>query len=213
MTAPRVVHGNSLRALSGGRLGRFDVVMADPPYAVSTWRHDDEWLAHPDVPAVLTAAARSLAPRGTMFVFTAASGRSVRLHLEAVQKVLPLNRVLVWHKRFVRQHVPGPWRWNAVLILVFGRGSWGVAKDGSVFTTTNNRYGLTRHPAEVPLDVAERLWAPFAGRKGRALDPFCGSGSLLMPAASMGWEVVGVEVQERWARLASRRLKTAAGGA
>ena len=46
----------------------------------------------------------------------------------------------------------------------------------------------------VPNDLAADITAAFAIKDARVLDPFCGSGRLLMPAAELGAYCVGVDV-------------------
>lgn len=52
-------------------------------------------------------------------------------------------------------------------------------------------------------------WLTDAFDPARALDPFCGSGSLLVPLARRGFAVVGVERKARWADLARERIRLA----
>ncbi|MDI7267576.1 MAG: hypothetical protein QME96_06250 [Myxococcota bacterium] len=196
-------------------LGMFDLVVTDPPYAMDSNRK--EWRATAGVALGLGAAARSVRKGGTMAVFCASSGRSVNYTVGAIGSVLPLARVLVWHKKFVRCRAAGPWPWNAVLVLLFGRGSWGRMdwSMSAVHTTTgiasSKAYGVAGHPAALPVSVCDWIVGPFGGDK-RVLDPFCGTAALLIPALRNGCEVVGVEKDATWAALARDRLATTEAG-
>lgn len=55
-------------------------------------------------------------------------------------------------------------------------------------------------------DVFSRLKARSHGHPRVVFDPYPGSGSLLVAAASVGWKAIGVEIEPRFIEMAAARL-------
>lgn len=201
-----IYHGDCREVIPS--LPTVDLVLTDPPYAAGAQRR--EWRVTASVAIGLDAAARRVRKGGAMLVFTTTSGRGIDFTLGCVGTVLPFNRLLIWHKRFVRSRVAGPWRWDAVSILAFGRASFGRPEHSSVFSTpapaSKRLLGDSGHPAELPPSVADWLYGPLATDETVVLDPFLGVGSLLEPAARLGRRAIGIEIEERYCEIAARRL-------
>lgn len=76
---------------------------------------------------------------------------------------------------------------------------------------TNDRsqdgHAPNEHPTVKPLDLMRWL-LELVRRPGttRVLDPFAGSGTTLVAAARLGYDVVGVEREARWVQLCGRRF-------
>lgn len=177
-----------------------DVVITDPPY--SSGRPEGEFAATGNI-AVSLHLASELAP--SMLVFGTSSGRGVEF-LRSTIRALPHNRVLAWHRSYVNSPAAGPWRWDLVLIHVFGRGSFGRPDASSLIQTDGTRPLAEKigHKSPVPVSVMAWLYDPFA--PGVALDPFVGSGSLLMAVRNAGGKAIGIEIEERYCEIAARRL-------
>ncbi|MBL0220064.1 MAG: hypothetical protein IPQ07_40130 [Myxococcales bacterium] len=62
------------------------------------------------------------------------------------------------------------------------------------------------HIAQKPLDVMQWALRVVPRGCGLVVDPFCGSGTTLRAARDSGFEVVGVEMDERQCELAAERM-------
>ena len=103
-----------------------------------------------------------------------------------------------------------PWKPNTEEIYVLGSGFVGH-RGGSVIrcnaiagTVGQAAKGTRFHPTEKPVALMESLIAKCP--PGVIADPFAGSGSTLVAAKALGRKAIGVELEEKYAEIAARRL-------
>ena len=75
------------------------------------------------------------------------------------------------------------------------------SKKDLVANTGNN------HPTVKPVELMKYLIKLITPPGGRVLDPFNGSGSTGMAAVELGHEYVGIELDEKYARIATQRIE------
>jgi len=64
-----------------------------------------------------------------------------------------------------------------------------------------------RHPAPFPLELAERIVRMFSFVGDTVLDPFMGTGTTNLAAAQWGRNSIGVEIDQEYWKIATKRLK------
>lgn len=91
-------------------------------------------------------------------------------------------------------HAQGPMRWNG-----------GGLPAVWVYNTAK---GAARpdHPCPKPLDLMLALVRQFSDYGETILDPFMGSGTTLVAAKTYGRRCIGIELEEKWAEGAAKRL-------
>ena len=197
--AVQIYHGDAREVLP--QIARTpDVVITDPPY--SSTRPESEFAATGNI-AVILHMASLLVP--TMAVFGTSSGRGIEFIRSSV-RALPHCRTLAWHRSYVNSPAAGPWRWDLVLIHVFGKGAFGRPQHSSLIQTDGTQ-GLAielGHKAPVPVEVMSHLYRPFV--PGLLLDPFMGSGSSLEAARLLGGRAIGIEINEAYCEIAAKRM-------
>jgi DNA modification methylase len=63
------------------------------------------------------------------------------------------------------------------------------------------------HYATFPEELARRCLIAGCPENGTVLDPFCGSGTTLVVAKKLGMKGIGIEINEKYAEHAKRRIK------
>src|SRR4029453_10264790 len=84
---------------------------------------------------------------------------------------------------------------------------WPTAQQPAASQRTG-RYlpGSTAHPAKMLPAIARQAIAAYSQPGHLVLDPMCGIGTTLVEAIHLGRDAVGIELEARWAELASANI-------
>ena len=98
-----------------------------------------------------------------------------------------------------------PFATNHEEFYLLGDGAWVPGRRPTVLRVSN-LLGDARpdHPTPKPVPLMEQLLNVCP--PGVVADPFAGSGSTLVAAKALGRKAIGVELEERYAEIAARRL-------
>ena len=170
-----------------------DLVLTDPPYGVNC----DWWDAR--VPHELLK--HFLSKAATVVWFGAAAQH--RNDLLAFDP--PPQRIGVWAPAFTLSKTMAngmQYRWHPVYM-------WGLPKkhDGptwDVFLHCCEGHHFWNHPATKPLKLMKSLCGLASST---ILDPFMGSGTTLVAAKQLGRKAIGIEIEEKYCKIAVERLK------
>lgn len=182
-----------------------DVLVTDPPYGIG-WAGTDYntrairgAIANDNTTEVRDTAIELMRPKPSI-VF----GSPLKPAPDGTKQVL------VWRKPpdtgFTG--VIGGFRrdWESIYLL----GAWPrkpASRSGVIETGgTMNNY-LTGHPHAKPVGLMETL---IEATEGTIADPFAGSGATLLAARNLGRKAIGVEIDERYCELITRRLSQGA---
>jgi len=81
---------------------------------------------------------------------------------------------------------------------------WDIPKVTSGCGKTDER---TKHPAQTPLDVVERIVKGFSNKRDLVLEPFLGSGTMAEACIRNKRYVIGFELKRDYCRMAKKRIK------
>ena len=192
-----------------------DVLITDPPYTTvdrhhSTGSHLRRWfggsLSWDQIGRVMRIARTRLSAGGVALVMTNQAGLEGALRALRAAGFEQPARVIAWDKR-----TPGlgsGLRHRVEYVLVARiPGSRILTGSDLVAVAAVGPNARGRYPTQKP-EALGRLLAAMAGvaRTDTVVDPFCGSGALLVGAAERGAKVIGGDTSAKAVSLARERL-------
>jgi DNA modification methylase len=195
-----------------------DLLITDPPYvsvnrSPTSGSHLRDWFADgltwPQIGRVFALARRKLKSDGVLMAMTNNDG--LREAIGAMERAGFIGiRTITWDRRY--PGLGGGLRHQCEFIVV-GRlpGSRTLAGVDLVSVAAVGPGTAGRYPTSKPDGLGRELAAMAGiGPGSLVVDPFCGSGALLVGAAERGSTVVAGDVAKRAVDLASARLTAAA---
>ena len=187
-----IITGDCLEIMADMPDGCVDAVVTDPPYGCT----DLEWDRYPTQAEVSEWLRIS---RGCTVAFGAAPPRCLMALLS-----LGPERVYVWWNTFTLTNSEGSfWQWQPIYVWrrEFFRG---LGRDVIQMPATVAG-GKRVHPTQKPWPLmVDLIQACVPG--DIILDPFCGSGTTCVAAKKLGRRWIGIEIDEKYAETARRRV-------
>jgi site-specific DNA-methyltransferase (adenine-specific) len=204
------------RALATIPAGSISVLLTDPPYTSvnrqgGSGSHLHRWfsggLSWTEIGRILAVARRKLRPDGVAFVMT--NGDGLRDALGAMKRAgFARVRTITWDRRY--PGLGGGLRHQTEFVLVgLLPGSRTMTGVDLVSVTAVGPGTAGRYPTQKP-DELGRVLARMAsvGPGDVVLDPFVGSGALLVGARELGAHVIGCDIAPAAVRQANAKLSS-----
>lgn len=209
---PELRRVDATRLLRSLPAGSVSLLLTDPPYDTVDrhgGQHLRRWfrgtLSWPQIGQILGMARRRLAAGGRAMVLTNEAGLAPAQ--AAVRAAgFARQRLVVWDKQ--QPGLGGGLRHQVEYVVVgLQPGSRTLAGRDLVSVPAVASRVAGRYPTEKPIELGRQLAAIAGVRRGDlVVDPFCGSGSLLVGAAERGARVLGGDISARAVAIASGRL-------
>ncbi|GAA0971151.1 site-specific DNA-methyltransferase [Actinocorallia libanotica] len=188
-----------------------DVLLTDPPYGIG-WKRG----ANPGRGSAAHAGIRGDADTAARDDALALWGDRPAMVFGSFYAPHPaaVRHVLVYRKLADSGVVGSTTGYRRDVEPVFLLGLWPKRPGAWSSVVSSNARGVghlarkSGHPHAKPVDVLEALIGTCP--PGVVADPFAGSGSTLVAARNLGRRAIGVEIDERYAERAARRLSQAA---
>ncbi len=209
----RLYRMSAQQALAALPVGSISIVVTDPPYTTVDRRaeggHLRRWftggLSWAEIGMLLAVARRKLRADGVAFVMT--NGDGLPEALAAMRRAgFARLRPITWDKR--APGLGGGLRHQTEYVLVgYLPGSRTLAGSDLVSVAAVGPGTAGRYPTEKPEGLGRTLAAiAGVGPGDVVLDPFCGSGALLVGAQERGAGVIGCDIAAAAIRRAKAKL-------
>ena len=211
-TSVILIHGDMVTVLP--TLGRFDLIIADPPYNVTEWEWDrrgPNFLA--EAKRWLTVCRAALAEQYQLFWFCSPQ-YAADMEMIFRELGLPIQSRIVWHRRNMALGSDAKQRFIDTWEMVLHSGNaplnfppeWDESRfDVQIFPVPQSNFDdMKVHPTQKPLGLIQRL-VQFGSVDGaRVLDPFAGGGTT--GAAAAGRQCTLIEREEAFVCVIEQRL-------
>lgn len=207
-----IIHGDCVDILSTFPPESVDFILTDPPYLVSYRPRDGRHIAGDDDDAWLEPSFREMyrVLKKDAFCATFYGWPSAHLFVSAFRKAgfRPVS-----HISFVKSfpscigYTKG--MHEVMYLLAKGKPQRPADPPPDVLCWPYHS-GNELHPAQKPAVTLLTLIEEFSKPGDTVLDPFCGSGACLYAAKMRGRNVIGIEIEGTYARIARNELAHAA---
>ena len=197
-----------------------DLLLTDPPYGISyrssaktrsapTRIQNDENLNA--LRGALPLIDAALKPDRHTYVFAAPS--KIGEAAAAIEQYWRIKNVIVWDKGNAGSkgdlEAGYATNWEALIYANKGRRPLAGPRPRAIFRYDWQGSRDPVHPTIKPVEIFRGIIARSSAIGELLLDPFCGTGPVLIAAAELGRRAVGIELEERYCEIAAKRIEAA----
>lgn len=219
----QVIKGDCLEILPMIPSESIDAIITDPPYGIGfrsawqTYQEDikndglDEW--QKILPEFLAEFRRIISPTGCCCCCCCGGGKTPVTAIFTIEAIKHFNLIqtLVW-----RKFIGLGWRYRPayenIVILSKSKNNYSWydenKKMANVIEGINQDIPSNKwqHPTQKPVELMELLIKNHTKPGDIILDPFCGSGTTCEAAKKLGRNYIGIELEDKYIEMCSRRL-------
>ena len=219
----QVIRGDCLEVMKQIPDKSIDLVVTDPPYGLNfrssrTSENRKKDFIQNDKPEELIPLIQKTIPQfirilkdnGEVYWFCGGGGSPILawawLEFKKYEPELRVKNLLVWDKEFVGLGWDWRFQYETIFQLVKGKGINNIDKGASNVLKAKK---IIPQEGEHPTPKSVDIIAEILKRKPSefVLDPFAGGGSTLEAAKLFGRKFIGIEINEKYCKIARDRLR------
>ena len=206
----KIICGDSIEIVKD--LGEFDYLLTDPPYMIGggASRSVDGGTSYHEMNLLMSSSfimsvIRSIKKTENFSAWIFCKWHYLTILGLALRKIgLDKQMCLVWDKQKIG--LGRAYRSQHELILYAS--SVGKKEGSSVpdlFKIPPVSKTIKTHQFEKPTKLVKKMCGHFP--TGRVIDPFCGTGGLIIGAKQLGWDVTGIDISQEFCNITEKRFK------
>jgi len=216
----KLMHGDCLELMKDIPSGSVDAVITDPPYGMSyqsNWRQETNkfnkiegdsclyWLG-----SFISDAYRVMKENTPIYVFC--SWHNVDVFKVEIEKLFKIKNIIVWVKN---NHGSGDLRGSYApkheFIIFAHKGRFTLLRSRTPDVIDFRKVSGSKsvHPTEKPVDMLEKIVLDATLHGKIVLDPFMGSGTTGVACMNTGRKFIGIEMDDKYFEIASKRISEA----
>ena len=206
-----IYHGDCREILP--QLDKVDLVLTDPPYGIGA-----DKAAYDAAQSRIKANGKSKAGRGWKD-YGLSDWDAAIPDADLFQRIIELSdNQIIWGGNYFSEHLPPSMGWlvwdkgQREFSLADGELAWSsYQKALRIFTVPRGKalQDGKQHPTQKSLEIMNFsiLYADNGAKVQTILDPFMGSGTTLVAAKMLNRKAIGIEIEEKYCKIAVERLR------
>jgi len=209
----QIIKGDCVKFLKNLPNNCIDLIITDPPYGDNVgYGWNNKIIKNNKNPLInclaLAECYRVLRKNSTLYNFT--NWKHYPFLIEFIMKYtkFKIRHLIVWKKHNFGLGWAFRHQYELILVLEKGKPKYNLTDFSDVQTCSHINHNKINHPHEKPVDLIRKMIQHSSKDGGVVLDPFCGSGSVCVACQEIGRKWIGVDIDEKWVRMARERVNS-----
>lgn len=210
MELNKIISSDCIQIMRKMPSNSIDLIITDPPYGDNISYYGNKTIENNENPLLnclaLVEGYRILKKNKTMYNFTNWKHYPFLNEFILRYTKFKIRHVIVWKKPNFGMGYAFRHQFELILVLEKGNPLYNLTNFSNVQESKYIKHKST-HPHQKPLDLLNKIIQHSSKEGDIIFDPFCGSGSTCVAAHNNKRKWLGIEQDDRYAKLAAERMR------